>query len=49
MLDHIHSHRDLEVSLPRPAEYSVIIAEDRMRRISAHNYQVSVDATFVAG
>ena len=49
MLDPIHSHRDLEVSLPHPAGYSVIIAEDRMRRISAHSYQVSADATFVAG
>jgi len=45
----IHSHRDLEVLLSRPAGYSVIIAEDRMRRISALGYQVSADATFVAG
>ena len=49
MRDLIHSYRVLEVSLPSPAGYSAIIAEDRMRRISAHIYQVSADATFVAG
>jgi len=49
MQDPIRSHRDLEVSLPRPAGYSVTITEDRMRRISARSYQVFAGATFVAG
>jgi len=49
MLDLTHSHRGLEVFLPRPAGSSAIIAEGRMGRISARNYQVSAGATIVAG